>query len=184
MPSSRALAATTHITLDVAYDAFSTARVNSSSKRCRSASTTARPTIIMYKERGGVRSKSEVTSADRKRINDILNKQLERSSSSTSRAAAAINGKDSSSSSLLAAAKDSRFAFVTAPISKNSNAFDVDSPIPNVDVSLEFVPEMGYDALASTLRGEICVKEKTLFVGAIIVETNSSETIKLVENLR
>jgi len=41
----------------------------------------------------------------------------------------------------------------------------VDSPIPNVDVSLEFVPEMGYDALASTLRGEICVKEKTLFVG-------------------
>ncbi|KAG5062627.1 hypothetical protein JHK85_003810 [Glycine max] len=122
--TNTALAATTHINLDVAYDAFSTARGNCSSKRCRSASTTARPTIIMYKERGGVRSKSKVTSADRKRINDILNKQLERSSSSTSRAAAAINGKDSSSSSLLAAAKDSRFAFVTASISKNSNAFD------------------------------------------------------------
>ncbi|CAJ1928779.1 unnamed protein product [Sphenostylis stenocarpa] len=78
----------------------------------------------MYRERGGVGSKSEVTSADRKRINDVLDKQLERSSPSTSRAAT-INGKDrSSSSSLLAAAKDSRSTSVTAPISKNSNASD------------------------------------------------------------
>ncbi|ESW28595.1 hypothetical protein PHAVU_002G002500 [Phaseolus vulgaris] len=80
----------------------------------------------MYRERG-VGSKSEVTSADRKRINDVLDKQLERSSPSTSRAAA-INGKDrSSSTSLLAAAKDSRSASVTAPISKNSNASDEES---------------------------------------------------------
>jgi len=81
------------------------------------------PAFVMYRERG-VGSKSEVTSADRKRINDVLDKQLERSSPSTSRAAG-INGKDrSSSSSLLAAAKDSRSASVTAPISKNSNASD------------------------------------------------------------
>ncbi|TKY70757.1 Casein kinase II subunit beta [Spatholobus suberectus] len=78
----------------------------------------------MYRERGGAGSKSEVTSVDRKRINDVLDKQLERSSPSTSRAAA-INGKDRSSSSLLAAAKDSRSA--SAPISKNSNASDEES---------------------------------------------------------
>ncbi|QCD91497.1 RAT1-interacting protein [Vigna unguiculata] len=78
----------------------------------------------MYGERG-VGSKSEVTSADRKQINDGLDKQLEQSSPSTSRAAG-INGKDrSSSSSLLASAKDSRAASDTVPISKNSNASDV-----------------------------------------------------------
>jgi len=77
----------------------------------------------MYGERG-VGSKSEVTSADRKQINDGLDKQLEQSSPSTSRAAG-INGKDrSSSSSLLASAKDSRAASDTVPISKNSNASD------------------------------------------------------------
>lgn len=75
----------------------------------------------MYRERGGV-SKSEVTSVDRKRINDVLDKQLERSSPSTSRAA--INGKDRSSSTLLAAAKDSRPGSVNAAVSKNSNASD------------------------------------------------------------
>ncbi|WVZ12791.1 hypothetical protein V8G54_017321 [Vigna mungo] len=78
----------------------------------------------MYRERG-VGSKSEVTSGDQKRINEVLDELLERFSPSTSRAAG-INGKDrSSSSSLLAAAKDSRCASVTAPISKNSNASDV-----------------------------------------------------------
>lgn len=41
----------------------------------------------------------------------------------------------------------------------------VGPPVPNVDVCLESVPEMGYDALASTPRGEICVKGKTLFAG-------------------
>lgn len=41
----------------------------------------------------------------------------------------------------------------------------VGPPVPNVDVCLESVPEMGYDALASTPRGEICVKGKTLFSG-------------------
>ncbi|RDX63545.1 Casein kinase II subunit beta-1 [Mucuna pruriens] len=80
--------------------------------------------LVMYRERG-VGSKSEVTSVDRKRINDVLDKQLERSSPSTSRAA--INGKDRSSSSLLAAAKDSRSASVNAAISKNSNASDEES---------------------------------------------------------
>ncbi|XP_054824239.1 long chain acyl-CoA synthetase 4-like [Prosopis cineraria] len=41
----------------------------------------------------------------------------------------------------------------------------VGPPMPNVDVCLESVPELGYDALASTPRGEICIKGKTLFLG-------------------
>lgn len=41
----------------------------------------------------------------------------------------------------------------------------VGPPVPNVEVCLESVPEMGYDALASTPRGEICVRGKTLFSG-------------------
>ncbi|KAM5573198.1 casein kinase II subunit beta-2-like [Rosa sericea] len=50
----------------------------------------------MYRERGSGGSKmTEVGAVDRKRINDALDKQLERSSPSTSRAA--INGKDGSS---------------------------------------------------------------------------------------
>ncbi|XP_038990519.1 casein kinase II subunit beta-1-like isoform X3 [Hibiscus syriacus] len=45
----------------------------------------------MYRERAAGGSKGEVGSVDRKRINEALDKQLERSSPSTSRA---INGKD------------------------------------------------------------------------------------------
>ncbi|KAK9668396.1 hypothetical protein RND81_13G057400 [Saponaria officinalis] len=41
----------------------------------------------------------------------------------------------------------------------------VGPPVPNVDVCLESVPEMGYDALASVPRGEVCVRGKTLFSG-------------------
>ncbi|KAH8522117.1 hypothetical protein H0E87_002942 [Populus deltoides] len=41
----------------------------------------------------------------------------------------------------------------------------VGPPVPNVDVFLESVPEMGYDALSSTPRGEICIRGKTLFAG-------------------
>ncbi|XP_040987230.1 long chain acyl-CoA synthetase 4-like [Juglans microcarpa x Juglans regia] len=41
----------------------------------------------------------------------------------------------------------------------------VGPPVPNVDVCLESVPEMGYDALSNTPRGEVCVKGKTLFSG-------------------
>lgn len=52
----------------------------------------------MYRgERAAGGSKGEVGSVDRKRINEALDKQLERSSPSTSRA---INGKDKSSQSL------------------------------------------------------------------------------------
>lgn len=53
----------------------------------------------MYRERGSGGSKSEVTVVDRKqRINDALDKHLERSSPSTSRA---LNGKDKSAHSVL-----------------------------------------------------------------------------------
>ncbi|KAM5572176.1 long chain acyl-CoA synthetase 4-like [Rosa sericea] len=41
----------------------------------------------------------------------------------------------------------------------------VGPPVPNVDVCLESVPEMGYDALSDTPRGEVCVRGKTLFSG-------------------
>lgn len=41
----------------------------------------------------------------------------------------------------------------------------VGPPVPNVDVCLESVPEMGYDALSSTPRGEVCIRGKTLFSG-------------------
>ncbi|KAL6986398.1 Long chain acyl-CoA synthetase 4 [Sarracenia purpurea var. burkii] len=41
----------------------------------------------------------------------------------------------------------------------------VGPPVPNVDVCLESVPEMGYDALSSTPRGEICLRGETLFSG-------------------
>ncbi|KAL6556441.1 Long chain acyl-CoA synthetase 4 [Orobanche gracilis] len=41
----------------------------------------------------------------------------------------------------------------------------VGPPVPNVDVCLESVPEMGYDALSSTPRGEVCIRGETLFSG-------------------
>ncbi|KAL9271915.1 Long chain acyl-CoA synthetase 4-like protein [Drosera capensis] len=41
----------------------------------------------------------------------------------------------------------------------------VGPPVPNVEVCLESVPEMNYDALASTPRGEVCIRGKTLFSG-------------------
>ncbi|XP_047969300.1 long chain acyl-CoA synthetase 4-like [Salvia hispanica] len=41
----------------------------------------------------------------------------------------------------------------------------VGPPVPNVDVCLESVPEMGYDALSSQPRGEVCVRGDTLFSG-------------------
>lgn len=41
----------------------------------------------------------------------------------------------------------------------------VGPPLPVVDVCLESVPEMGYDALSATPRGEICIRGKCLFSG-------------------
>lgn len=41
----------------------------------------------------------------------------------------------------------------------------VGPPAPNVDMCLESVPEMGYDALSSLPRGEICIRGKPLFSG-------------------
>ncbi|KAL5727038.1 long-chain-fatty-acid--CoA ligase [Ranunculus cassubicifolius] len=41
----------------------------------------------------------------------------------------------------------------------------VGPPVPNVDVCLESVPEMGYDALSATPRGEVLVRGNTLFSG-------------------
>ncbi|KZV21900.1 long chain acyl-CoA synthetase 4-like [Dorcoceras hygrometricum] len=41
----------------------------------------------------------------------------------------------------------------------------VGPPLPVVDICLESVPDMGYDALSSTPRGEICIRGKCLFSG-------------------
>ncbi|CAN1278278.1 Probable CoA ligase CCL6 [Linum perenne] len=38
-------------------------------------------------------------------------------------------------------------------------------PMPTIEARLESVPEMGYDALASVPRGEICLRGNTLFSG-------------------
>lgn len=54
--------------------------------------------------------------------------------------------------------------FVSLP-NAHSMLGTVGPPVPNVDVCLESVPEMGYDALSSTPRGEVCVRGKTLFSG-------------------
>nr|PNR52447.1 hypothetical protein PHYPA_008821 [Physcomitrium patens] len=41
----------------------------------------------------------------------------------------------------------------------------VGPPLPNIEVRLVSVPEMGYDALGKPARGEICIRSKTLFSG-------------------
>ncbi|KAK6158868.1 hypothetical protein DH2020_006182 [Rehmannia glutinosa] len=41
----------------------------------------------------------------------------------------------------------------------------VGPPLPIVDICLESVPDMGYDALSHTPRGEICIRGKCLFSG-------------------
>ncbi|WJX60531.1 casein kinase 2 regulatory subunit, variant 2 [Trifolium repens] len=89
----------------------------------------------MYRERASVGSKAEVASVDRKRINDVLDKQLERSSPSTSRT---INGKDRSSSSSLLTVKDHRdprSASVTLPKNASDEESETDSEESDVSGS-------------------------------------------------
>ncbi|KAJ6830067.1 long chain acyl-CoA synthetase 4-like [Iris pallida] len=54
--------------------------------------------------------------------------------------------------------------FVTQP-NYMSMLGTVGPPVPNVDVRLESVPEMNYDALSSIPRGEVCIRGETLFSG-------------------
>lgn len=55
-------------------------------------------------------------------------------------------------------------SFVAQP-NELSMSGTVGPPLPNVDVCLESVPDMGYDALGTTPRGEICLRGKSLFSG-------------------
>jgi long-chain acyl-CoA synthetase len=42
----------------------------------------------------------------------------------------------------------------------------VGPPLPSIDVRLESVPELNYDALSTTTpRGEICIRGSSLFSG-------------------
>lgn len=54
--------------------------------------------------------------------------------------------------------------FVSLP-NEMSMLGTVGPPVPNVDVCLKSVPEMEYDALSSTPRGEVCVRGGTVFSG-------------------
>ncbi|CAA2996828.1 long chain acyl- synthetase 4-like [Olea europaea subsp. europaea] len=53
----------------------------------------------------------------------------------------------------------------------------VGPPVPNVDVRLESVPEMNYDALSSTPRGEVCIRGDTLFSGYFKREDLTNEVL-------
>lgn len=55
-------------------------------------------------------------------------------------------------------------SFVSIP-NEQTMLGTVGPPVPNVDARLESVPEMGYDALSSTPRGEICIRGETLYSG-------------------
>lgn len=55
-------------------------------------------------------------------------------------------------------------SFVSLP-NEMSMVGTVGPPVPNLDARLESVPEMNYDALASSPRGEICIRGDTLFSG-------------------
>ncbi|CAI9759352.1 unnamed protein product [Fraxinus pennsylvanica] len=53
----------------------------------------------------------------------------------------------------------------------------VGPPVPNVDVCLESVPEMNYNALSSTPRGEVCIRGDTLFSGYFKREDLTNEVL-------
>ncbi|CAI9772654.1 unnamed protein product [Fraxinus pennsylvanica] len=53
----------------------------------------------------------------------------------------------------------------------------VGPPVPNVDVRLESVPEMNYNALSSTPRGEVCIRGDTLFSGFFKREDLTNEVL-------
>lgn len=106
--------------------------------------------VIMYRERGGVGSKAEVASVDRKRINDVLDKQLERSSPSTSRT---INGgKDRSSSSSLLTVKDHRDPRSNT-LSKNASDEESETDSEESDVSGSDGDDTSWISWFCNLRG-------------------------------
>lgn len=53
----------------------------------------------------------------------------------------------------------------TSIANKLSMMATVGAPVTTIEARLESVPEMGYDALSSEPRGEICIRGTTLFSG-------------------
>ncbi|KAL2547625.1 Long chain acyl-CoA synthetase 4 [Forsythia ovata] len=53
----------------------------------------------------------------------------------------------------------------------------VGPPVPNVDVRLESVPEMNYDALSSSPSGEVCIRGDILFSGYFKREDLTNEVL-------
>ncbi|KAM7258039.1 hypothetical protein ACFE04_013780 [Oxalis oulophora] len=56
-------------------------------------------------------------------------------------------------------------ATIGSMINEISMVGSVGIPLANIDVCLESVPELGYDALANPPRGQVCMRGKTLFSG-------------------
>jgi long-chain acyl-CoA synthetase len=67
-------------------------------------------------------------------------------------------------------------SFVSLP-NEISMIGTVGPPLPNVDICLESVPELGYDAIANPPRGEVCMRGKTLFSGYYKSEELTNEVM-------
>ncbi|KAI3940472.1 hypothetical protein MKW98_024879 [Papaver atlanticum] len=115
----------------------------------------------MYRDRGSVGSKSEIASLDRKRINDALDKHLEKSSPSTSKGGGGGKEKDNnrlsipSSSSLKQQQppdhRDSRSA--SLPKNKVSDAEESDTDSEESDVSGSDGDDTSWISWFCNLRG-------------------------------
>lgn len=115
----------------------------------------------MYRDRGSVGSKSEIASLDRKRINDALDKHLEKSSPSTSKGGGGGKDKDNNRLSIPSTTslkqqqppdhRDSRSA--SLPKNKVSDAEESDTDSEESDVSGSDGDDTSWISWFCNLRG-------------------------------
>ncbi|KAJ7294140.1 hypothetical protein O6H91_Y275800 [Diphasiastrum complanatum] len=67
-------------------------------------------------------------------------------------------------------------SFITVPDLLSMQG-TVGPPMPNIEVRLQSVPELNYDALGEVARGEVCVRGRTLFVGYYKREDLTNEAL-------